>query len=171
MQVDTNNLAAIEVLETIIFSGKYEYACLAADILIENNPCHHQAINKLEQIITSVEEEKIICLAANGLMKSKIGKLEATTHLKETINSTIHPFVSREAIDILIRLIPKDKFGEMVTFGKNYSSTKKHTNSFNDFVMYEKSHMYEQICQHMRKLIWHCAQNMTYSEFYQAWHK
>ena len=50
IQVDKNNLAAIEVLEKIIHSGKDEYTCLAADILIENNPCHLRTCQKTEAI-------------------------------------------------------------------------------------------------------------------------
>ncbi|BAZ23914.1 hypothetical protein NIES4073_48050 [Kalymmatonema gypsitolerans NIES-4073] len=161
IKIDHNNLIAIRKLDKLIDSAKDEYTCCqAADSLVKNNPNHTEAFKKLKQLIKSAKNELTRCLAAQSLGEIDTENQEAIEELKRLINSTSDIFIIIQAVDNLMKILPDSQFAGIVTVWKDCLFDEKYKNNF-----------YDSQVRQIYKLIWHCAQNLPYPTFYQAWHQ
>ncbi|HEY9671791.1 MAG TPA: HEAT repeat domain-containing protein, partial [Waterburya sp.] len=129
----------------------------AAYSLRKIDPENPTAITALMQLIKSSENQSIRKRSDNSLGKFRPGSPTVISDLVKLISSTEDEFTCRQAGETLRKIIRNEQLIELVTALKNFLSNEIHENDFERF----------NVCY---KLIWHCAQTMPYSAFYQAWH-
>ncbi|MEG4005338.1 HEAT repeat domain-containing protein [Microcoleus sp. Pol11C1] len=152
-----NPVAIAGLVELIRNSGNEDIRCRLADSLgkiDKNNPV---AIATLVDLIRSSANPDTRCLAASSLGKIDIGNSVAIATLIELIPN-YHPEHSIfDPADSLMEIMKGKHFATAVSGLKNRLTSEIYKN---DFGRNERCH----------EVIWECAENMTYPEFYQAWH-
>ncbi len=95
---------------------------------------------------------------AYKLAKLNLGNLVAFTTLLQLMKSAQSESVRKRTAENLKEILLDEQLPEVIVFLKDCFS--------------------EQVCEHelekfreSYKLLWHCAENMTYLEFYQVWHQ
>jgi predicted NACHT family NTPase len=125
-----------------------------------------EAVNTLVKILDSQDEE--ICLNAASSL-ARIGM-----SYPEAINKSVHVLIkllhSCKSLDILLQLpygledvLSDSLLPKAVTELKDYLKNEVNGNNFDIFNLDR--------CKACYQIIWHCTQNMTYPDFYQAWHQ
>jgi hypothetical protein len=125
-----------------------------------------EAVNTLVKILDSQDEEN--CLNAASSL-ARIGM-----SYPEAINKSVHVLIkllhSCKSLDILLQLpygledvLSDSLLSKAVTELKDYLKNEVNGNNFDIFNLDR--------CKACYQIIWHCTQNMTYPDFYQAWHQ
>ena len=120
---------------------------VAAEILGKIDPGNEIAIAALVKVIASATDEYTRRRAAEILGKIGLGNEIAIAALVKLIASTTDEFTRRQAAEILGKILSKSLMPKVVNALKN-SRTEKAV-----------------------EILWNCAQNLSYPEFYSAWHK
>jgi len=159
-KIGRGNPDAITALKQLVKSTEDEFTIiLAAENLRKLEPDNAIAIEKLENLITWTADEKIRRLAAESLEKTFPNHPRVIPELVKLIQSTEDGNMCWRIVDSLKKNLRKeDQMAQVVTSIKGYLSEESRKNN---------SRRYRE-CY---KLICHCAQNMTYPDFYHAWHQ
>ncbi|HAX75114.1 MAG TPA: signal transduction protein [Cyanobacteria bacterium UBA11372] len=115
------------------------------------------AIAALAQVIESTEDEEICMQAAHSLWAIDSNNETAITVLMQILESTKNEFICRRTAENLKKIMGEYFLARIVIALKGYLS---YETSENDSKRFDACY----------KVIWHCAQNMSYPDFYQAWH-
>ncbi|MEG4517254.1 MULTISPECIES: HEAT repeat domain-containing protein [unclassified Microcoleus] len=157
-KIGKNNPVAIAAfVELIRTSGDEETRLQAAECLGEidnNNPV---AIATLVELIRNSGDPDTRCRAASSLGKIDIGNSVAIATLIELIPNYHPEYYIFDPADSLLKIMKGKQFATAVSGLKNRLTSEIYKN---DFGRNERCH----------RVIWNCAENMTYPEFYQAWH-
>ena len=162
--IDVGNPIAIAALIELIATTQEEFTCrYAAESLGEIDPGNPEAIAALVQLIETTQDEYTSWLAAMSLGKIDPGNLEAIAALIELIATTesedeITQDARWLAVENLKRiLITPQQYAGVVFVLKDCLSDDVYQNNFDRF-------------NKCYKIIWNCAANLPYPQFYQAWH-
>ncbi|MEG4984663.1 HEAT repeat domain-containing protein [Microcoleus sp. BR0-C5] len=157
-KIGKNNPVAIAAfVELIRTSGDEDTRLQAAEFLekIDNN--NPVAIATLVELIRNSGNPDTLCRAASSLGKIDIGNSVASATLIELIPN-YHPKSSIfDPADSLLKIMKGKHFATAVSGLKKCLTSEIYKN---DFGRNERCH----------GVIWECAENMTYPDFYQAWH-
>jgi HEAT repeat protein len=158
-QADKGKSKAIPALEDLSLNSKNDYIRnKAAHNLEQIDKGNPTAIAALIDLIQNPQHEETVGLPILSLEIIGAGNSTAITALVELIRNPQHGSIRRHAIDCLKRICAEVQMAEVVTLLKDYLSYQTYENDFQRF-----SDCYE--------VIWHCAQNIPYPSFYQAWHQ
>ncbi len=159
-EIGTGNPEAIAALEALIIESTKDERIrrLAAESLGKIHPDNPRVIETLEQIIklTEDEDERTHWLAAESLGKIYPDNPKAVRALVKVIKSTENESIRKRTVDSLKKIRRDERLAEIVTALKDYLSDESYKNNR------------QRYCE-CYKVIWHCAQNMSYPAFYQAW--
>jgi len=157
-KIDNNNPVGIAAsVELIRTSGDEYIRCRAADSLGEIGEYHPVAIATLVELIRNSANSDTRCRAASSLGKIDIGNSVAISALIELIRNYSNEDMSWSPEDSLLEIMKGKHFATAVSGLKNRLTSEIYKK---DFGRNERCH----------RVIWECAENMTYPEFYQAWH-
>ncbi|MGK7953312.1 MAG: NACHT domain-containing NTPase [Xenococcaceae cyanobacterium] len=145
---ETNRTEAIEGLIKVIDSTTNESTRRqAAESLEKIAPGNPKAIEGLIKLIDSTTDESTRRQAAESLEKIGAGNPKAIEGLIKVINSTTDESTRRQAAESLGEILTKSLMPKAISVLKNYQE------------------------QEAVKVLWDCAQNLSYPEFYQAWNR
>ena len=158
-KIDPENPQAIAAFAKVIENNEYENARFwAAASLGKIDPEDPQAIAALAQVIENTEDQSTFWLAAESLGEIGQGNPQAIAALVKVIKNTE---------DVLARLLAAYSLQKILTTPEQYVgvasalkdclSDEVYQNNFNRFYQ----------CY---QVIWYCAANLPYPQFYQAWH-
>jgi len=116
------------------------------------------AIAALIKLIEKSQDEFICKLAANCLGKIGSGNITAIDALVKLIVNSQEQDTCGLAVYNLKKILRDVQMERVVTALNGYLSDETYENDLQRY-------------RHYYYLIWHCAQNMTYPAFYQAWHQ
>jgi HEAT repeat protein len=157
-KIDPDNREALAVLVQLVESAKKEsIRRQAAESLGEIGKGNEEAIAALVQLVESTKDESTRRRGTESLGEIGKGNESAIAALVQLLLSTQDESIRRQAADSLKKILLDDQFAGIITALKDYLSDKTYENDFGRF-------------RDCYKLIWHCAQNMTYPAFYQALH-
>jgi HEAT repeat protein/energy-coupling factor transporter ATP-binding protein EcfA2 len=157
-KLDPGNKQAIDTLAELSQSSQDEFICWqAADSLGKIDPGNQAAVKALMQILESTKDNFNCWLAADSLGKIAPGDRIAVTKLIQLIRLTDDESICNQAAKSLKKNLQENQLAAIVTTLKAYLSDETYKN---DFIRFRYGY----------ELIWHCAANMTYPAFYQAWH-
>ena len=132
---------------------------MVADILGRIEAGHEGAIKRLILLLDKTSDESTRRVIANSLGKIAVGNEEAIFLLLQLLDETSDENTRRIVAYILGKIIVTDEqYCRLVAVLKHNLNKNIYKNKFD---------VYEQCYQ----LIWQCAQNLTYPEFYTAWHQ
>ena len=155
-----NNPIAISVLEQKALSIHQEMTCaFAAKNLGKIQPSNQIAIEALKSLIQTTKDEQICQIAAGSLGDIDPGNEIAVRALVNLIQTFSYDPVQLMIAETLNRILLQNQCSEVVKSLKVYLLKQRNT-----------SGDYRRFCD-CYEVIWHCAQTMTYSAFYQAWHE
>jgi hypothetical protein len=172
-EINSCNKVANEVFEELIPTIQYGFSLYSvATRLGKNKPSSRIAINALESTIAKTQDEHswgfvdkgfdkdyVCVLAADSLGEIDPGNKFAFRTMVKLLQT--HPFDPRQLpiAEALIKIIRDEQYSEAVTSLKDYLS--KPISGGGDYRRFLDCY----------KVIWHCAQNLSYPDFYQAWHQ
>ncbi len=159
-KIDPGNLKAIAALLNLIATTENEHtwwrAALSLGKIGQGNP---EAIAGLVNFIATTENEDTRWRAAESLGKIGQGNPEAIAGLLNLIATTENEDTRWRAAESLGKiLITPEQYAGVVSALKDCLSDEVYENNFDRF---DKCY----------KVIWNCAENLPYPEFYEAWHK
>jgi len=114
------------------------------------------AISIMIQILYNSQDDKVNQLGAWILGEAAKGSLEATHALMQILTTSAVEVIRYEATEGLKKILQGKLFSVVVT------SLKACLTNY----VYKHDHSLYKYCY---EVIWHCAQNMPYQEFYTAW--
>ncbi|OUL23835.1 AAA family ATPase [Nostoc sp. T09] len=127
----------------------------------QSTPSTYYSINtKIAELIRGIassEDEDTKRRKAYKLAQIEPGNLVAFTTLLQLIKSTQSLNLRKRTADNLKEILLNEQFPEVVISLKNCCFDKFSDNELEQ-------------CRDCYKLIWHCAENMDYLDFYQVWH-
>ncbi|WP_199248988.1 HEAT repeat domain-containing protein [[Phormidium] sp. ETS-05] len=130
----------------------------AAASLGRIDPGNRDAIDVLLEVLRTTKNEKTRMWAAQSLGEINPGNPEAIDVLVKLIETTEDEDTRwRSALSLPKILTTTQQYAEVVTALKHNLCSEVYHNNFDRFYQ----------CY---KLIWNCAENLPYPEFYQAWH-
>ncbi|WP_368009813.1 HEAT repeat domain-containing protein [Laspinema palackyanum] len=130
----------------------------AAASLGKIDPGNPEAIAALVKLIANSKSESTRRQSAELLWKIDPGNPSAIAGLVNLIAHSQDKYPRREPAESLTKILTTEELMPFVVTGlKDCLSNETYKN---DFYRYEKSF----------QVIWHCAQNLPYPEFYRAWH-
>jgi len=156
-QIDTGNSEAIAVLLQLVQSANKGIRMKAAHSLGKIGTNNPTAIASLAELIENSQDKSIRSLAAYSLGKIGTDNPTAIATLVKLIENSQDESSRRLAFNLLNPTLAKPQIAVLVTALKDYLSDKTHEN---DFERYRDCY----------EVIWDCAQNLPYPDFYQAWH-
>jgi HEAT repeat protein len=158
-KIDPGNQQAIEALVRILETTKdEEIRTRAAESLGKIGTGNQQAIEALVRILETAEDEDTRRSAAESLRKIDPGNQQAIKGLVRILETTKDEYTRRSAAESLGEILQKSQMPSVVSALQHCLADEVYQTNFDLF-----SKCYD--------LIWHCAQNMTYPAFYQAWHQ
>jgi len=119
--------------------------CGAALSLGQMNPTNPEAIEALADLVQSPNKD-IRRKAAERLGQIEPGNQKAIKTLIELVQTPQDGFTSDDAVESLKKIIPDSLFSKVVSDLKE---------------CWSNGYCYE--------VLWHCAQNLPYPDFHQAW--
>jgi len=132
---------------------------MVADILGRIEAGHEESIKRLIQLLDKTSDESTRRVIANSLSKIAVGNEEAIFRLLQLLDKTSDENTRRIVAYILGKIIGTDQqYSQLVAVLKHNLNKNIYKNKFD---------LYEQCYQ----LIWQCAQNLTYPEFYIAYNQ
>jgi HEAT repeat protein/energy-coupling factor transporter ATP-binding protein EcfA2 len=135
-------------------STRRSVAEILGKIAVENE----SAINRLIQLLDETSDEYTRRIVADSLGKIAVENESAINRLIQLLDETSDDNTRRSVAEILGKIIENKQQYYQIFFPLTHNLTDEiYPNKFD---LYETSY----------KLIWQCAQNLTYPEFYTAWH-
>jgi HEAT repeat protein/energy-coupling factor transporter ATP-binding protein EcfA2 len=119
---------------------------------------NENAINALVDLIRNLNHDLTKLQAARSLEKIDPGNENAINALVDLIRNSNHDWIKNYAAQSLEAICKNKDMPKVVATLTPYLSVETYNNNSSQF---ERCH----------GIIWKCAENMTYSEFYQAWHQ
>ncbi|WP_445244306.1 HEAT repeat domain-containing protein [Microcoleus sp. OTE_8_concoct_300] len=158
-KIDPGNPEAIAALVNLIDNTEDEDTqWQVADSLGKIDPGNPEAIAALVNLIDNTEDEGTRMWAADSLGKIDPGNPEAIAGLLKLIETTEDSFIHFEAPESLLKILTTpEQYTGVVSALKDCLSNEVYQNNFNRF-------------NRCYKVIWNCAENLPYSDFYRAWH-
>jgi HEAT repeat protein len=157
-KIDPGNPKSIAALVQLIESTQDEsIRWQAAESLGKIDPGNPKAIAVLVQLIESTQDQSTRCQVADSLGVVGVGNQAAIEALVQLIESTQDQSTRWQAANSLKNILRDEQLAGIVTALKDYLSDETNENDFERF-------------HECYNLIWHCAQKMTYPDFYQTWH-
>ncbi len=177
-KIDLSNQQAIAAMVNLLNNTENRFYLMIAVGSLERFTVgitvgNRDAIAALTKLIDSTEDNYLLLDVARSLGKIEPGNQKALSTLIEFIqtvdeldNTEIYdPEYEQscrnnqqlDAADKLQEILPINQMPQVVVALKNYLSKSKQDSSYR----YEACY----------RVIWHCAQNMTYPDFFEAWHK
>jgi hypothetical protein len=158
-QIGKNNSEAIQALIPMIQTAKDEDTRRqAAESLGQIDKNNSVTIQALIEIIQTAKDEDTRRQAVHTLGQIGKNNSEAIQVLIWLIQTTKSKYTYRLSTASLTQIIQDDGLNSAVSSLKNNLANQAKENDFESF----------ECCY---SVIWHCAQNMTYPAFYQAWHQ
>ncbi|HEY9602184.1 MAG TPA: HEAT repeat domain-containing protein [Allocoleopsis sp.] len=186
-EIDPGNPNTIKILTELLHNSQNKWVRLrAASQLGFTNSNHPEAIKVLTNLLQHTQEPDIRCLAAWNLGLINSGNLDALSALIELLHNSKDEYIRRHAVmslgqigvcnlraikaliqsisterDVLacayaakslIEILPVNWLRVVVENLKTCLSKSDYENKKNSYLVF-----------------WHCAKNMSYSDFYQAW--
>ena len=162
-KIGAGNTDAISALVDLTRNSKDDYIRRrAAESLGKIAPGNTDAIRALVDLTRNSKDDDTRWRAAESLGKIDPGNSDAIRALVELIGNSKDDDTRREAAQSLKDILTVDQMAEVVTTLKYYLSPLGIAMSI---VKFKNSRYFD--CY---EVLWHCAQNMPYSSFYQAWH-
>ncbi|MGL5875432.1 MAG: HEAT repeat domain-containing protein [Xenococcaceae cyanobacterium] len=180
-KIDPGNEIAIEALVKLIGSTRNESTRIeAAYRLGKIDPGNEIAIAALINLIGSTRNESTRIEAAEGLGKIDPGNEIAIAALVNLIDSTRTEFTREQAVESLGKIAPGNEFA-IAALVKLIGSTRNESTRWRAAESLEKistkslmsivvKALKNTTNQEAVKVLWECAQNRSYPEFYLAWH-
>jgi HEAT repeat protein len=158
-KIGQNNSEAIAGLVKVLATTEDESTRRqAAESLWKIDPGNPEAIAGLVKLIATTEDESTRRRAASSLWKIDPGNPEAIAGLLKVITTTVDENTRRWATQSLGKILTTpQQYAGVVSALKDNLSDEVSQNNFEQFYQ-----CYE--------VIWNCAENLPYPEFYQAWH-
>ena len=157
-QIGKDNPEAIVALVELIRKSGNEYTRMqVAYRLAQIDKDNPEAIAALVELIRKSGNEYTRWVAAVFLGEIDNYKPVAVSALVELIRNSGEEYIRLEAAENLGEIMKGKHFEIAVSGLKDCLTSEIYENDYNRY----------EICY---KVIWDCAQNMTYPEFYQAWH-
>ena len=158
-KIDPDNENAINALVDIIRnSNDYYTKKNAAQSLGKIDPGNEKTINSLVDLIRNSNSDSTKSLAAQSLGEIDPGNENAINALVDLIRNSNHDWTKNYAAQSLEAICKNKDMPKVVATLTPYLSVEISNNNNGLFGF----------CYGM---IWKCAQNMKYPEFYQAWHQ
>ena len=151
------SVAIFGLVELIRNSGDEYTRRSAALMLGAIGKDYPEVISALQELIRNSRELDTRCVAAYSLGEIDIGNSVAIATLVELIRKSRHEDTMYDPADCLGKIMTGKHFATAVSGLKKCLTSEIYKN---DFGRNEKCY----------GVIWNCAENMTYPEFYQAWH-
>jgi HEAT repeat protein/energy-coupling factor transporter ATP-binding protein EcfA2 len=157
-EIGLGNQTAIEALMQLLQSTQNEFTrWQVAESLGKIDFGNQTAIEALMQLLQLAENESSCWQIANSLGKIDSGNSTAIAVLVQLIKSAKNETILGRAADSLEEILPNEQLPAIVTSLKDYLSTETYEYDIERF----------RLCY---KVIWHCAQNMSYPAFYKVWY-
>jgi hypothetical protein len=155
-KIDPGNKTAIAILvELIQKTEDEETRSEAVRILGEIGTGNEKAIAALIELIQNGGDEDELVATAESLGKIDPGnEIAIATLVKLILNGRDEDEIAANSLNSILQ---GDQFPKVVTALKHYMTDLVYENNFS---FYSACH----------DVLWRCAQNMTYPDFYQAWH-
>ncbi|MGK7933004.1 MAG: HEAT repeat domain-containing protein [Microcystaceae cyanobacterium] len=158
-RIDSGNLEAINTLVQLIKTSQdTDIQSLAADSLGElgaNNPA---VIATLIRLLTATKDQDTLRRTASSLAKVGKGNREVIATMMELLTNGLQGDSTEatrlELAESLTKILYPNQIRQIIPFLKAFLS--------------EPHHQSDLPCQ---ELLWHCVQQLTYTEFYQVWHQ
>ncbi|AVH63763.1 NACHT domain-containing protein [Nostoc sp. 'Peltigera membranacea cyanobiont' N6] len=112
-------------------------------------------MNELVYLVNSCQDNYVKYKAAEALEKIEPGRSDVTQALIENFMSGDNNFIDIAASS-LMEISKVDQLYQITSVMKSYLTPETYQNDIS---------VYHNAC----KIIWHCAQNLSYPEFYNAW--
>jgi hypothetical protein len=144
----------VQLIESAKNESSRRKAAYSLGKICTGNP---ETIAALVQLIESTENESTRWQAADSLGKIDPGNQTAISTLVQLIESTEDESTRWQAAESLKKSLRGDQLVGIVTGLKDYLPDEAQENDFERF-------------HQCYKVIWYCAQNMPYVNFYQTWH-
>ncbi|MEZ2240534.1 HEAT repeat domain-containing protein [Microcoleus sp.] len=156
--IDKNNPEAISTLiELIHNSGDKITRRIAAESLGKIGKDNPEAIATLVELIRNSDNENTGIRVTNNLEEIGKDNPEKIANLVKLICNSGKVSAQRDAAYELRKIMKGKNFAIAVSGLKDCLTTEINENDYNRY-------------KNSFKVIWDCAQNMTYPEFHQAWH-
>jgi HEAT repeat protein len=157
-EIGAKNQTAIAAIARLIESNENQFTRrIAAESLGKIDPGNQTAIAALVKLIESSEHKYPCAEVSNSLGEISTVRETAIAVLVRLIESTENELARQKSSDRLKDILRDEHLAGIVVALKEYLSHETYKNDVQRF-------------QDCYKLIWHCAQNMSYPDFYQAWH-
>jgi HEAT repeat protein/GTPase SAR1 family protein len=147
-------LALIELIGT---SQDKDIRRQAANSLEKIDPGNPEVIAALVELIRTAQNEYICRQAAESLEKIDPGNPEVIAALVELIRTAQDNDIRRQAANSLEAIVQEPQMAMVVSTLQDNLSNETYKNDFDRF-------------KDCHEILWKCAQNLPYPEFYQAWH-
>ncbi|MBD2411723.1 HEAT repeat domain-containing protein [Nostoc calcicola FACHB-3891] len=161
-EIDSGNQKAIDALVKLIDKPQLnDYTRReAAESLGKIGSGNQKAIDALVELIGNPQLDDFTrWQAADSLGEIDSGNQKAIDVLVELIaKPQLNDSTQWQAADSLEKIMLEEQMPSVVTVLKNYLSPETYKNDFERF-------------DNCYKVIWKCAQSMSYPDFYQAWHQ
>jgi HEAT repeat protein len=156
-QIDKDNPIAVNTLIELIQNSQNELLLSdAAESLGKIGKSNPKAITTLVELIQNTQNEFICLAAVESLGQISQSDTKVVFILVELIQNTQNESICWQAADSLTSIVVEFQMVQVITALKGYLLDETYKN---DFERYRNCY----------KVIWHCAQNMSYPDFYQAW--
>ncbi|MEB3120803.1 MAG: HEAT repeat domain-containing protein [Snowella sp.] len=128
----------------------------AAQSLGRIDPGNQEAITVFREILQSSTDDFICAGVAGSLGRIDSSNKEAVAALTKLLSSS-NKEIHYQAASYLEQILQKEQMPSVVMALKDYLSDETYQNNFYQF-------------DSCYKILWKCAQTLSYSDFYQAWH-
>ncbi|MEI2419189.1 HEAT repeat domain-containing protein, partial [Arthrospira platensis SPKY2] len=157
-KIGQGNTEAVSTLAKILETSKYkDILCLSAETLGKIDFGNRDAIATLIKLTDTSENENIRLRATESLGKIGQGNPTAITTLVKLTNDNAIMMMKDAAESLRKILTTRQHYAGVVTALKDCLSDEVYQNNFYRF---EASY----------EVLWKCAENLPYPDFYQAWH-
>lgn len=161
-KIGKDNQVVIKALEALIPTFKNEYTRLrAAESLGKIDKNNSVAILSLVELSHNSHPEYIHMQAAECLGEIDKDKSVAITTLVDLIRNSQDKYTRRRAAYSL---------GEFLTESQETEEIKKVVTTLKYYLLDETYNNDSDRFEDCYKVLWHCAQNLPYPTFYEAWH-
>jgi HEAT repeat protein len=154
-----NELAILELVQVLETTESESTRRGVANTLGKIDPGNELAIRELIRVLETTESKSTRWGVAYSLGEIAVGNELAIRELIRVLETTESESTRWKVANTLGKIIKTEKQYTDVVFALNHNLT--------DEVYENKFDLYKNCYE----LLWQCAQNLTYPEFYQAWHE
>lgn len=158
-QIDPGNSQVKIALSSLIETTQNELSRWQAKVTLgQIDLGHRQAKVALGNLITTIQDEYTRMQAAESLGKIEQGNPQAMTTLIDLITDAQDEYTRRKAVESLGKIIAtEEQRQEVVSIVQPYLNNETYENNYNLYTT----------CYNV---LWKIAQDLSYRDFYQAWH-